>query len=44
LAAAVATARGRQHTAKCRGAKRASYDAVHVGEKLMAENYEINTT
>jgi len=44
LAAAVATARGRQYTAKCRGAKRASYDAVHVGEKLMAENYEINTT
>ena len=44
LAAVVATARRRQHTAKCRGAKRASYDAVHIGKKLMAENYEINTT
>ena len=41
LAAAVAAARGRQHTAECRGAKRAPYDAVHVGGKLTAENYAI---
>lgn len=44
LTADVAAARRRQHTAKCRGAKRAPYDTVHVGGKLTAENYAMNTT